>query len=69
MCSVDIGVFGQVWTYPETPMAFVDFNTKHRCRNFEEVRAWAEVRQLPEETPRDYLQPPKQGDKIYEEVP
>jgi hypothetical protein len=69
MCTVDIGVLGQVWTYPETPQAFVDFNTRHMCRNFEEVRRWAEERQISEQVPPDYLQPPKFGDTVYTEIP
>ncbi|KAJ8060844.1 hypothetical protein OCU04_009928 [Sclerotinia nivalis] len=44
MCTVDIGVMGQVWVHPETPEAYVDFNTKHRCRDFDAVRDWAKER-------------------------
>lgn len=69
MCTVDIGVLGQVWIYPETPQAFVDFNTRHTCRNFEEVRRWAEEKQIPEHVPPDYLQPPKPGDTVYTGIP
>jgi len=72
MCTVDVGVLGQVWVQSdgdEYPRAFVDFNTKHTCRNFEAVRQWAEERQVPEEPPRDFLEPPKAGDKIYREIP
>jgi Mycotoxin biosynthesis protein UstYa len=50
-------------------MPFVDFNTKHQCKNFDAIRKWAEVRQLPEETPSDYLEPPGTGDRIYSEIP
>jgi hypothetical protein len=38
MCTVDIGVMGQVWIHPNAPEAYVDFNTKHQCRDFEVVR-------------------------------
>ncbi|KAF2092284.1 hypothetical protein K490DRAFT_32878 [Saccharata proteae CBS 121410] len=72
MCSVDIGVMGQVWFQPNTnspPEAFVDFNTQHKCKNFDAVRRWAEERQLPEHAAVDLLQPPKEGDKIYTTVP
>lgn len=69
MCTVDVGVMGQVWIYPESPEAYVDFNTKHMCRNFEAVRRWAEERQMPENVPEDWLEPPKEGDRIYEEMP
>ena len=52
MCNPDVGVLGQVWWQPEgdlQPMAFVDFNTKHRCRDYEGVRTWAEAHQMPPE--------------------
>jgi hypothetical protein len=85
MCTVDTGVLGQVWVAqgggpnPHSHdgsagsampvMAFVDFNTKHQCKNFDVIRKWAEERQLPAETPSDYLDPPKKGDRIYSEIP
>lgn len=69
MCSVDVGVLGQVWVHPDKPSAFVDFNTEHQCRNFEQIRDWAEKHQLPEHVPKDFLQPPREGDRIYNEIP
>nr|OQO25425.1 hypothetical protein B0A51_06508 [Rachicladosporium sp. CCFEE 5018] len=72
MCTVDIGLLGQVWYQPPDkryPEAFVDFNTKHTCRNFDEVREWARVRQVPEEPPRDYLATPEEGQRIWNEIP
>ena len=50
-------------------MAFVDFNTKHQCKNFDAIREWARERQLPpaEETPKNFLAPP--GGYIYPETP
>lgn len=69
MCTVDVGMLGQVWWDPQKPKSFVDFNTKHVCRNFEEIRKWAEERQLPEKVPNDFLEPPKDGDVIYGSVP
>lgn len=73
MCTVDIGVLGQVWYQPggddPYPKAFVDFNTKHVCRNYEDIRKWAEVRQLPEDVPDDYLAPPIPGAKIHDGIP
>lgn len=38
MCTVDTGVLGQIWSYPENPKPFVDFNSRHKCKNFEEIR-------------------------------
>ncbi|OJJ86271.1 oxidase ustYa family protein [Aspergillus glaucus CBS 516.65] len=69
MCTTDIGVFGQFWIYPHHPEPFVDFNTQHKCRNFEQLRQWTEKNQLPEKVPSDFLEPPKVGDRIYPEVP
>ncbi len=42
MCQPDTGVMGQIWWDPDEPKAFVDFNTEHKCRNFEGIRRWAE---------------------------
>ncbi|KAJ4289685.1 hypothetical protein N0V90_011014 [Kalmusia sp. IMI 367209] len=75
MCVPDIGVLGQVWWQPENevqPIPFVDFNTKHRCRDFEGVRQWTEAHQLPPEEDVDmdhFYQMPKPGDIIYPEIP
>ena len=74
MCTVDVGVLGQVWFQPnenKPPGAFVDFNTMHKCRNFDAIRNWAEKHQLPEveKIPADFLESPKKGDRIYHSVP
>jgi hypothetical protein len=69
MCTVDTGVAGQVWIYPENPEPFVDFNTRRRCKNFDAIREWAEENQLPENLPADFLQPPAPGDHIYKAMP
>ncbi|KAJ5684647.1 uncharacterized protein N7477_000992 [Penicillium maclennaniae] len=69
MCTVDTGVVGQVWIYPENPEPFVNFNTRQRCKNFDEIREWAEKRQLPEDLPLDFLQPPAPGEHIYKAMP
>lgn len=68
MCTVDVGVFGQVWVHKDAPEAFTDFNTKHMCRDFEGVRKWAEERQLPEVTPGNFLKPPV-WNGVFEEIP
>ncbi|PNY29595.1 Uncharacterized protein TCAP_00492 [Tolypocladium capitatum] len=41
MCNVDTGVLGQVWVDAEQPTAFPDFNTRHVCKNYADVREWA----------------------------
>jgi len=69
MCSVDMGVLGQLWWDRQDPKTFVDFNTKHVCRNFEEVRRWAEQNQLPAVVPTDFLVMPKDGDTVFDVVP
>jgi hypothetical protein len=71
MCTVDTGLLGQVWWNPEQPTAFVDFNTQHKCKNYDAIREWARVRQLPEPEngPPDLLEPPKPGDRVYAEIP
>jgi hypothetical protein len=46
MCNVDTGVLGQVWAGSHAPAAFPDFNTKHRCKNYDDVKRWAEKLQV-----------------------
>ncbi|KAF1926742.1 uncharacterized protein M421DRAFT_6655 [Didymella exigua CBS 183.55] len=74
MCKPDVGVLGQVWWKPEGdahPMAFVDFNTKHRCRDYEGIRRWAEAHQMPPEEEVDmsrfYEQP--RPEHVYPAIP
>ena len=73
MCTIDVGVLGQVWYQPSSKslQAFVDFNTVHMCRNFDAIRDWAEKHQLPDagDAPTDFLALPREGDRIYNEVP
>lgn len=69
MCQPDTGVFGQIWWNPKAPKAFVDFNTEHKCKNYEAIRQWAEERQIPEKVEKDFLQHPESEDIIYEAIP
>jgi hypothetical protein len=46
MCNADTGVLGQVWYNKDEPQAFPDFNTKHKCKNFEAIREWGEIHQV-----------------------
>lgn len=75
MCNPDVGVLGQVWWQPEgepNPMAFVDFNTKHRCRDYEGIREWAKEHQMPpaeEVVISRFYEQPKPGDTIYPGIP
>ncbi|ODH42645.1 hypothetical protein ACO22_01170 [Paracoccidioides brasiliensis] len=65
MCTADIGVFGQWWIEGTGP--FIDFNTAHKCRNFEDIRKWAEKRQ------HEYFNTDKPqkmpGDIVLSEIP
>jgi hypothetical protein len=67
MCTVDTGVLGQVWWDPTAPKPFVDFNTEHKCKNYDAIRQWAEARQLPAETPMDFLRKP--AGRVWNEIP
>lgn len=69
MCNVDVGLLGQVWWNKASPQAYPDFNTQHKCRNFEGIRQWAEERQAPEEVPSDYLMGPLGEWAVFEAIP
>lgn len=70
MCTIDVGVLGQIWYNATMPTPFVDFNTKHKCRDFDAIRQWAEERQAtPPGGQNDWLEPPKAGDRIYDGIP
>ncbi|KAL8376467.1 hypothetical protein RB595_007522 [Gaeumannomyces hyphopodioides] len=60
MCNADTGLLGQVWYNPRNVTPFPDFNTKHRCKNFDAIREWAKGIQAPpqHELPRGYLRMP-----------
>lgn len=46
MCNADTGVLGQVWFDQNSPTAFPDFNTKHKCKNFDDISKWAVEHQV-----------------------
>ena len=70
MCAVDIGVFGSYWVQNGTHLRpFVDFNTQHKCRNYDDVRKWGEVRQIPEKEPKDFMEEPGPEVNILSEFP
>jgi hypothetical protein len=71
MCFPDIGVFGSVWVRNGTHIRpFVDFNTEHMCMNFDQIREWAQERQIAEEVPPDFMEDPElEGREILEEFP
>jgi hypothetical protein len=45
---------------------FVDFNTKHKCKNFEDIRAWAEMHQMTEGEGRVEF---RDGDMLLNSIP
>ncbi len=47
----------------------MDFNTEHKCKNFDAIRQWAQERQIPEKVPLDFLKPPIEGYRIYNAIP
>ncbi|KAJ0103755.1 hypothetical protein J7T55_001374 [Diaporthe amygdali] len=61
MCNADTGVLGQVWFDHESPTAFPDFNTRHKCKNFDDISRWAVEHQelVPDALPDDYMKEPK----------
>ncbi|TDZ13809.1 Oxidase ustYa [Colletotrichum orbiculare MAFF 240422] len=65
MCNVDTAVLGQVWAN-DPPVPFPDFHTKHMCKNYEAIQAWAEKLQAPpmDTLPQDYTAPPRPEDVI-----
>jgi hypothetical protein len=69
MCTVDIAVLGKVWWNKDSPVPFPDFNTKHKCRNYDAIRQWAEDRQAPFVQPPDYLMPPRSMEDVLETMP
>lgn len=69
MCSPNTALLGQIWWDRKAPKAFVDFNTEHKCRNYDTIREWAKKRQLPKNVPSDFLQPPQSVEEIYDELP
>ncbi|KAF4456445.1 tat pathway signal sequence [Fusarium austroafricanum] len=60
MCNVDTGVLGQVWYDKKDPNAFPDFNTKHTCKNYDDIRKFAKKLQAPppDTLPKNFLANP-----------
>ena len=72
MCQPNIGIFGSHWVRNGTKLRpFVDFNTEHVCRNWDDIQEWARVRQVPDDKvfPRDYVRPPVEGQRILDGFP
>ncbi|TEY48290.1 hypothetical protein BOTCAL_0296g00100 [Botryotinia calthae] len=69
MCTIDIGIMGKIWVHPEAPETYQDFNTSHKCRDFDAVKNWAQQRQMTAEAPADFLQQPEEGYTVYSAYP
>ena len=69
-CDLDIGTFGQVWIRHPKVRPWVDFNTKHTCRNFEDIRAWNEENQVQlDKLPEDWWEMPSGDVEILDSAP
>ncbi len=70
MCDMDITTLGSVWANQTHPRHWLDPSTTQTCRNFEDIRAWAEKHQIPENVPDDYLEVvPAEGVRVLEVEP
>jgi hypothetical protein len=66
MCTIDIGVLSQKRWHKDDSKACVEFNTKHRCRDFDAVRQSALAHQAPDQGPQDFCKPPRRSDDVFE---
>ncbi|KAL6876946.1 hypothetical protein J3F83DRAFT_769962 [Trichoderma novae-zelandiae] len=67
-CKPDLGVFGQYWVKDAAQGvdgSFVDFNTNHKCVDWEPVREWVRAHQ----TLEDMVVELQEGDKILDIAP
>ena len=65
MCSASINVLGNFWV--EGFGTFPDFNTMHKCKNYDDVRQWAEDNQFWPVSGDGFERRP--GDIILPEIP
>ena len=47
MCNADLTVFGAFWV-ADIDAPFVDFNTKHKCKDFQPLMDWVNEHEVPE---------------------
>ncbi|KAL7897152.1 hypothetical protein HDV63DRAFT_380029 [Trichoderma sp. SZMC 28014] len=67
-CKPDLGVFGQYWVKDKeqgVDGSFVDFNTDHKCVDWEPIREWVHAHQ----TLEDIVVELKEGDKVLDIAP
>jgi hypothetical protein len=66
MCTVDIGVFDSVRAHRSHPYEFVDFNTRYIYMNFEQIKAWVEENQLPEDLLEGFWETPGEDITVWD---
>jgi hypothetical protein len=66
MCNADTGALGQIWVEGRERPA-IDFNTKHKCKNFDAILETAKKLQSPEGT--RLLVRKQEGDIVVSEIP
>jgi hypothetical protein len=64
MCTADVGILGEWWVKGGSD-SWVDFNNEHMCKNFDDIRQWAEEHQIEK---GDMVQR-RLGDTVLDEVP
>lgn len=65
-CDADVGVVTYNWV-KGMPNPIPNFNTKHKCRNFDAIKEWASERQMPE--PANGTIPKIEGAAVLKDMP
>jgi hypothetical protein len=68
MCQPDTGVFGQYWVEAING-TFVDFQTKHKCKNFDEIRDWVVDHQVSEDFLATAQMEEREDDLVLDAIP
>ncbi len=68
MCHADVGLQSQHWI-KNYSRPYPNFNTWHKCRNFDEILELAYKRQVPTPLPENFTWPIVKGSKIWDDAP
>lgn len=70
MCHADVGLMTSHWV-KDYPRPYPNFNTWHKCRNFDDVMAYAYARQVTRPLPQKYNStwPVVPGSKFWDDAP
>jgi len=49
MCTANVDVYPFVWMETQDQGPFPDFNTRHQCRNFDNIMKWQQENEVPQE--------------------